>query len=206
MEKWQGWDKIRYESELDHHFADEIASIPGGDKLFRCIQCGTCSGMCPLSSYMDYTPRQIVAMIRAGFRGEVLSSYTTWLCASCYACTVECPQEIKITEIMYAAKRLAIRGGMHPKRFPSQVLATEFFRGVERKGRSNEGPLLVRLFLRTNPFKMFGNTGLGLGLFRRGRLSPKLESIKRTGELHTMLAAIEQERMVRRTETTEATA
>ena len=68
MEKWRGWRKISYESELDHLFVDEIASIPGGDKLYACIQCGTCSGMCPLSPYMDYTPRQIIAMIRAGLK------------------------------------------------------------------------------------------------------------------------------------------
>lgn len=30
MEKWTGWRKIRYESELDPHFVDAIASIPGG--------------------------------------------------------------------------------------------------------------------------------------------------------------------------------
>ena len=90
MEKWHGWDKVQYESDLDHQFADEITSIPGGEKLFSCIQCGTCSGMCPLSPYMDHTPRQIVAMIRAGFRGEVLSSYTTWLCASCRGSSKTC--------------------------------------------------------------------------------------------------------------------
>ena len=73
MKKWRGWRKVQYESELDHHFVDEITSIPGGDKLYSCIQCGTCSGMCPLSHHMDYTPRQIIAMIRAGFKREVLS-------------------------------------------------------------------------------------------------------------------------------------
>lgn len=196
MEKWRGWDKIQYESELDHGFAQEIASIPDGEKLFSCIQCGTCSGMCPLSSYMDYTPRQLVAMIRAGFRGDVLSSYTTWLCASCYACTVECPQGIKITEIMYAAKRLALRGGVFPRRFPAHVLATEFFEGVEKNGRSNEGPLLVKLFLKTNPFRMLAQAQLGLGLFLKGRISPKIESIKRKKELRAILKAIEKEHLV----------
>ena len=204
MNKWHGWRKVRYESELDPHFADEIASIPGGEKLFSCIQCGTCSGMCPLSPYMDHTPRQIVAMIRAGFRGEVLSSQTTWLCASCYACTVECPQDIKITDIMYAAKRLAIRGGVYPKRFPTPVLAREFFKGVEKTGRSSEASLLVRLFLKTNPFKMFGNAGLGWRLFRQGRLSPKGESIERTDELHKILKAMEGERMIQRKVTSHA--
>lgn len=192
MDKWTGWDKIHYESDLDHHFAEEIMSIPDGQKLLSCIQCGTCSGICPLSSFMDYTPRQIVAMIRAGFRGEVLSSYTTWLCASCYACTVECPQGIKITDIMYAAKRLALRDGVHPKRFPAQVLATEFYNGVARSGRSNEGPLLVRLFLKTNPLKLLGRSWFGFQLLRRGRLSPKLESIKRKGELQAMLESIDR--------------
>jgi quinone-modifying oxidoreductase subunit QmoC len=192
MEEWRGWRKISYESELDPTFASEIASIPQGEKLFSCIQCGTCSGTCPISPYMDYTPRQIIAMIRAGFKGDVLSSYTTWLCASCYSCTVECPKEIKITDIMYAAKRLAIKEGVYPKRFPIPVLANEFYKNVEGSGRSSEGRLILRLFLKTNPFKLFKQTGLGLKLLMRGRFSLKQESIKRTGELQSMLKVLEK--------------
>jgi quinone-modifying oxidoreductase, subunit QmoC len=196
VEKWKSWNKIQYESDLDPGFSEEIASIPDGDKLYSCIQCGTCSGMCPLSTYMDYSPRQVIAMIRAGFRNDVLSSYTTWLCASCYACTVECPKEIKITDIMYAAKRLAISGGVYPKRFPSAVLAHEFFKGVEKTGRSSETWLLVKLFLRTNPFGMFKQTFLGLNLFRRGRLALTQDHIKHTDQLHTMLKHLEKESMI----------
>lgn len=196
MDKWRGWRKMQYESKLAPSFADEIASVPGGDTLFSCIQCGTCSGMCPVSPYMDHTPRQIIAMIRAGMRAEVLNSYTVWLCASCYSCAVECPKEIKITDIMYAAKRLAIREGVYPKRFPIPVLASEFFKSVERSGRSTESWLLVRLFLKTNPFQMFKQAGLGLRLWLKGRLGLKLESVKRTGELRSILKAVEKERMM----------
>jgi len=197
MKTWQGWRKIRYESELDPDFSREIASIPGGEKLYGCIQCGTCSGMCPMSPYMDYTPRQIIAMIREGFRGEVLSSYTTWLCASCYSCMVECPMEIKITDIMYAAKRLAIREGAYPKRFPIPVLANEFFKNVEKSGRNSEGRLILRLFLKTNPLKMFGQTGVGLKLLRRGRFSMKRESISNRRELSRILKVLEKFHMVK---------
>lgn len=197
MNKWQGWRKIRYESELDADFAQQIASVPGGEKLFSCIQCGTCSGMCPLSPYMDYTPRQIIAMIRSGFKWEVLSSYTTWLCASCYACTVECPKQIKITDIMYAAKRLAIREGVYPKRFPTPVLASEFFKSVEKAGRSTESRLLVRMFLKTNPLKMFKQAGLGLKLLLRGRMGFAREKIERTDELGSILKYLEREHMVK---------
>jgi len=200
MEKWHGWQKMRYESELDPHFASEIASIPGGEQLYSCIQCGTCSGMCPLSQNMDYTPRQIIAMIRAGYRGEVLSAYTTWLCASCYSCTVECPKDIKLTDIMYAAKRLAIRGRVYPKRFPIPVLASEFFKCVEKYGRNSEGPVLVKLFLKTNPFRMFRQASLGLKLMVRGRFGLKREQIKRKDELKKILGVLEKEYMVQRKE------
>ena len=197
MEKWTGWRKIRYESELDPHFVDAIVSIPGGETLYSCIQCGTCSGTCPLSQNMDYSPRQIIGMIRGGFKSEVLHSYTTWLCASCYSCTVECPKEIKLTDIMYAAKRLAIRAGAYPKRFPIPVLAGEFFKIVERNGRNSEGRLLLRLFMRTNPLRMFRQTGLGWNLLRKGRFSLGKESIARKDELHAMLKALEKEHMVK---------
>jgi heterodisulfide reductase subunit C len=197
MEKWQGWPKIQFESELDPGFADEIASIPGGEKLFSCIQCGTCSGMCPLSPCMDHTPRQIIAMIRAGFKEDVMSSRTTWLCASCYACAVECPKDINITDLMYAAKRVAIREGAFPKRLPIPILAREFFAEVEKTGRSTESWLLVRLFLKTNPFDMLKQAGLGMRLWLKGRMTLRRESIKRRGELHKMLKTLDRQHMVK---------
>ncbi len=197
MPVWRGWDKIKYQAQLDPAFAEEVTSIPGGEKLFDCIQCGTCSGLCPLSPYMDFTPRKIIAMIRAGFKGEVLSSHTCWLCASCYACTVECPKGVKITEIMYATKRLAIREGVSPKRFAIPVLAEEFFRDVESNGRNSEGRLIMKLYLKTNPFKALKQATLGLRLWSQGRLGIRSDSIKRKSELKTLLKSLEKERMVR---------
>ena len=197
MKKAKYWQKIRFESQLDPDFSREIASIPEGERLFHCIQCGTCSGMCPLSQYMDYTPRQIIAMIRGGFKSDVLSSYTTWLCASCYSCTVECPKEIKLTDIMYAAKRLAIREGVYPKRFPIPILAHEFFKSVEDSGRNSEGRLILRLFLKTNPLRLFGQAGLGLRLLKNGRFSLKKESIAHKRELKKILKVLEKEHMVK---------
>ena len=198
MPVWHGWDKIKYEAQLEPAFAEEVASIPGGEKLFDCIQCGTCSGLCPLSTYMDFTPRKIIAMIRAGFKREVLSSQTCWLCASCYACTVECPKEVKITDIMYATKRLAIREGVYPKRFAIPVLAREFFSAVENHGRSSEGRLIMKLYMKTNPFSALKQTALGVKLWAQGRIGVKAEHIKRKDELHSLLKSLEKEHMIRR--------
>lgn len=193
MPEWLGQRRITYESELDPGFAREIAALPGGDKLVGCIQCGTCSGTCPVSPYMDYTPRRLVAMTRAGYKYEVLRSFTIWLCASCYACTVECPKQIKITDFMYALKRRAIAERVYPKRFPVAIMAREFFKMVEKHGRNREGGLAVRLFLRTNPLKLLYHGGFALRLWLRGRVGLVPDAIKRTGELKAILHALNHE-------------
>lgn len=184
--------KITYQSELDPGFGEHIAKMAYGEKLFSCIQCGTCSGTCPVSPDMDYTPRRIIAMVREGFRDEVLNSLTIWLCASCYSCTVDCPREIKITDVMYALKQEAIKEGVYPKRFPIPVLAQEFFRGVERTGRNSEGPLMVRFFLKTNPLGMLKNAPMAMRLFFKGRLSLFEEGTKKKGVVATLLQAAKQ--------------
>ncbi|MHB9025309.1 MAG: 4Fe-4S dicluster domain-containing protein [Armatimonadota bacterium] len=196
--RWSSVRQIKYEEEMDKSFATDIVESVGGSPLSSCIQCGTCSGTCPLSIYMDYTPRRIIAMSRAGMKKEVLNSFTIWLCASCYECTVECPKQIKITDIMYNLKQRAIRDHVYPKRFPIPVLAREFFSEVLQHGRSNEGPLLVKLYLKTNPFAMIKQAILGLRLFLTGRLGLIPEWIKvrpgQKGDLRTILKTIEKNR------------
>jgi heterodisulfide reductase subunit C len=189
MADFKRW--IKYEADTDADFVQSIVESPGGERLRHCIQCGTCSGTCPLSTYMDYTPRRLMQMTREGFKDEVLGSFTIWLCASCYACTCDCPKEIKVTDIMYALKRRAIKEGVYPKRsFPIPVLAREFFKMVYKKGRISESWLVVWLLLKTNLLKFFGIQKQGLGLIRTGRFSLAVEKIERREELQKMLDTV----------------
>lgn len=185
--------KIKYEGDCDKEFAKWVTSQIGGDKLRHCIQCGTCSGVCPLALYMDYTPRRLINLAREGFKKEVLGSFTIWLCASCYACRVECPKSIQITDIMYLLKRRAIEEGVYPRRFPIPVLAREFGRMIFMFGRVNETILVTDLFLRTNWFRFLSMIGLGTNLMRTGRLSLLPDHIKKRGELRKVLNALDSE-------------
>ena len=105
---------VKYEEELDPAFLGEIKRLSGCDEIDKCIQCGTCSSSCPMSVYMDYPPRKIMAMVKSGFKDEALRSLTIWLCPSCYTCQVRCPAKIKITDVMYALKRMAIEQKVYP--------------------------------------------------------------------------------------------
>jgi heterodisulfide reductase subunit C len=110
---------------------------PGHSHLEMCIQCGTCGGSCPSASAMDHTPRAIFAMVRAGMREDVMKSNTPWMCVSCYYCTVRCPQEIHITDVMYTLKNMALESKMVSNSTAPDFSRT-FMSMVERYGRSFE--------------------------------------------------------------------
>ena len=128
---------VKYEEELDANFTSQVAAEPGGEAILSCLQCGTCSAICPVSIYMDKTPRRIIGLMRGGFRDEVLGSLSIWICTSCYACTVECPEKIRITDIMYIAKRMAIRESSY-HRFVVPAVEEAFVKMVRRNGRLTE--------------------------------------------------------------------
>jgi heterodisulfide reductase subunit C len=188
--------KLKYESEVDQNFVKKISKIPGGETLYNCIQCGTCSATCPMNIYMDYTPRRIVAMTRAGFKDEVLRSFTIWLCTSCYSCTVRCPQNLKITDFMYALKEQAIKEKVYPKRFAIPTLAQEFFKSIRKRGRNSEMKLVTLLYLKTDPLQIFKYVKMGIKLILRGRIDIIPQSIPGKSEavkqLQTILAAVDE--------------
>ncbi len=161
---------VKYQKQLKRDLAAEILATPGGEKIYACLQCGTCGGSCPLSGYMDYTPRKLIGMVREGFKQEVIESFSIWLCASCYECTVRCPAGIHVTDVMYALKRVAIREGIYPKRFPVPVLAKEFMQMLKSSGRTNEFWLAFKMLVKTTPLKLLTMWPLGLQMLRRGRL------------------------------------
>jgi len=180
---------FRRESDRDPGFARWVTRLPGAENVNRCIQCGLCSGSCPLSMYMDKSPRRLLHLAKEGFKDDVLGSFTIWLCTSCYACSVRCPQQIKVTDIMYALKRRAIEEGVYPRRFPIPALAREFRKAVRAHGRVSETRVAMSLNLKTRPAKLPGMSGLGWRLMQAGRFSLKQDSIEDREALRRMLDA-----------------
>jgi len=160
---------VLYETSMDPKFLSEVYSIPGGEKIKDCLQCGTCSGSCPVAWAMEETPRQIFAMIRAGMRDRILESLTIWTCASCYQCAQRCPQQIKITDIMYILKRMAIRENRERSK-RARALSKLFVEIVNKYGRNRETALMTRFMLSTNPWGAIAAAPIALALRTHGRL------------------------------------
>ncbi len=100
---------------LDRSFAEEISAEPGGENLYRCYSCGTCTATCLVRRVSpDFNPRRILTMAVSGMREQVLSSPVIWLCSACDVCYTRCPQGIHISELMKAIRRIAVREGYEP--------------------------------------------------------------------------------------------
>ena len=79
---------------------DNLLDSPGGRELQSCIQCGICAGTCPYGDAMDYPPRRIIGMLRAGLVEEVVASDSLLFCVTCYSCMAKCPRGLRLTEVL----------------------------------------------------------------------------------------------------------
>ena len=177
----------RKEADLRAAFWEQVGSFPEGFKIKRCLQCGTCSGTCPVSYAMDITPRQVIALFRAGHIEDILQSRTIWLCASCYSCTVRCPADIRVTDTMYALKRIAMEKNIYPGRFPVPALSRSFIKNIYRYGRNYELGLGIRYLASTSFMKLFSSARFGLAMVRRGRMGLIPRKLKRINNLRAII-------------------
>jgi heterodisulfide reductase subunit C len=166
----------------------EVASRTAGiSNLEMCIQCGTCGGSCPSAEAMDHTPRMLFAMLRAGMREEALKSNTPWICVSCYHCVVRCPQEIHITDVMYALKSMAIEAKLYQDSTAPDFSQT-FIGMVEEFGRSFELGLASWHYLKHFPLRLPSMMPMGWGMLSKKRMSLIPKRIKHMDQLKAVLA------------------
>lgn len=149
------------------------------DDLFRlCYQCGLCSGVCPTSYAMPYTPRQVAHMLHMGLEEQVLESKIHWFCTSCYSCTTYCPREVPLTDIMAGLKRVELARGKNGGR--SERFYRAYMDTVRHHGRLHEVEF-VRRYIGADLLELRRQARQGLRLWSRGKvplIAAEMESKK----------------------------
>ncbi len=93
---------------VDGVLQDRVKEI-SGQNVYKCYQCGTCSGSCPMIGHIQASPRKLMALLQLGQRGTIEGVNTPWVCASCHTCEVRCPRGIDIPRVMEALRQIALR-------------------------------------------------------------------------------------------------
>ncbi|MCK4390528.1 MAG: hydrogenase iron-sulfur subunit [Desulfobacterales bacterium] len=99
-------------SDLQHKFKFEVTAMPGGELVKRCLDCGTCTGVCPVSKAEPaFDPRRILHMIRMGLKDRLLGSEAIWYCSHCDTCAFVCPQDVQFSTVVDCLREMAVREG-----------------------------------------------------------------------------------------------
>jgi heterodisulfide reductase subunit C1 len=98
---------------------EDLYSILKNDVRFiegfnACINCGTCTAICPAAEFYNYDPRLIVDMIQSKENTrieELLKSDTIWYCGECLSCKTRCPRNNTPGYIIQALRHLSHKLG-----------------------------------------------------------------------------------------------
>lgn len=82
--------------------------------LKACINCGTCTAVCPAAEFYKYDPRQIVDIVQSKDEQEIeklLKSETIWYCGECMSCVTRCPRANAPGLVVMALRNLSMELG-----------------------------------------------------------------------------------------------
>ncbi len=162
----------------------ELVQQKSGKELHQCYQCLKCSAGCPINFAMDWAPNQIIRMAQLGLRERILSSSTIWLCASCETCYTRCPNEVDLPTIFDTLKGMAIQNGIRSGQAAIQTFHRVFLNCLREYGRMHEVSLLA--LFKVLSLNLFEDIGLGIKMFRKGKLNIFPTRIENIHELETI--------------------
>jgi len=82
--------------------------------LKTCINCGTCSAICPAAEFYRYDPRKIIDTVQRKNDDEIealLKSETIWYCGECMSCMTRCPRKNAVGLVIMALRNLSAKLG-----------------------------------------------------------------------------------------------
>ena len=82
--------------------------------LKACINCGTCTAICPAAEFYRYDPRRIVDIVQSKDDTqieELLKSEAIWYCGECMSCLTRCPRKNAPGLVIMALRNLSMELG-----------------------------------------------------------------------------------------------
>ena len=94
--------------------ADMIMEV-GGETMKICIQCGTCTGVCPWNLVDEFSPRHLIRLASLGIEGYEQDAL--WNCVTCGTCVDRCPRGVDIIDVIRSTRSVMVEGGIIPPLF-----------------------------------------------------------------------------------------
>jgi Fe-S oxidoreductase len=92
-----------------------------GQTFMSCLQCGTCTSVCPWNRVLSYSPRRILRQLAMDSGTEQSIDEAVWSCVTCNTCGANCPRGIEIIDVMQAVRELNVSSGRIPGPFDAPL-------------------------------------------------------------------------------------
>lgn len=106
---------VKEKAEKENNINIEEISEEIGDVFMTCVQCGTCTSVCPESKVTAYNPRRLLRGIGMHLNTGGGAEQSTWHCTTCNYCGDSCPRGIKVYDLVRMVRGLSIKRGTTPK-------------------------------------------------------------------------------------------
>ena len=109
----------------EHHAKIRKVTEISGENVKACMQCGTCSAVCPMVDSMNMTTRHAMHLLQFGLTDDVIDSKLATVCASCHSCSVRCPRGIDVAKVFEAVRLMVSRDNVdmvHPSDVDKDML------------------------------------------------------------------------------------
>ena len=100
------------------------------DPLFPCIQCGKCTGSCPISVISSHFNIRKLLYEILNSEGEDIAQKKEmlWDCSTCTTCVVRCPKEVDPADLIVSMRSVLVEDGQVPPKI-RDVLKSISIRG-----------------------------------------------------------------------------
>lgn len=83
-------------------------------ELFACIQCGKCTGSCPISLKSPLNTRKLVRESLLFDNSTMYERSEIWDCTTCSTCQIRCPRELKPVDVVVGIRNFLVEEGRVP--------------------------------------------------------------------------------------------
>jgi Fe-S oxidoreductase len=97
-------------------------------ELFGCIQCGKCTGGCPVARKTALNIRSLIYQMLVEPELELKAHEELWDCTCCFTCVERCPKDVRPAELIIGLRGELVEGGRIPETIGAALM------GVFRQG------------------------------------------------------------------------
>jgi heterodisulfide reductase subunit C/nitrate reductase gamma subunit len=95
--------------------------LPGAATFSYCFGCQNCTTVCPVVMHFEnpqealgLLPHQIMNCLGLGLVEMATGPRMLWDCVTCFQCQEHCPQNVKVADVLYQLKNLAVKNACRP--------------------------------------------------------------------------------------------